>query len=116
MAPSITDCRAKIYAGGSPEVLVVERECSAEGIDDPLPVWLRTSPTRIQVSYNVAFSAPVSAPPVSYVRSSQLGITLATFALRFSDNSIRESKFSVVIICFDTAGWVNIVYYRVVYY
>jgi len=97
MAPSVTGCHIKIYAGQSPETetAVAESDCSPDGAD-PVPVWLSTaSPTKIQVSYETDFTTAYTTPRVNYVQNSpiQLGITLATFAVEFPDG-IREGKFS----------------------
>jgi len=92
MAPSLTGCHVKVYAGHSPAAVVAEGDCSPDGID-PVPVWLSTAaPTRIQVSYRTDFSTTYSTPRVNYVRNSpvQLGITLATFSLHYPDGRCKH--------------------------
>ena len=79
LKPTLSACKARIYAGSR---VVAESDCWAEDVE-PVTVWLSTStPTRMQVSYRVDFTAG-RTPRVSYVSNSPvpLGITLATFAV-----------------------------------
>jgi len=92
MAPSLTNCHAKIHDGHWPETVVAQSDCLAEGID-LLPVWLSTAiPTRIQVSYRADFITADAVPRVNYVQNSPvpLGITLATFSLEYPDGSLSK--------------------------
>lgn len=103
MAPSLMSCRAKIYAGHSPEKVVAQSDCLADDVD-PLPVWLSTeSPTKLHVSFMTDFTTAYVTPQVDYVQNSPvpLGITLATFFVQYPDGR-RESKFLSCYSCGKT--------------
>ena len=94
LKPTLSDCKTMIYDGRR---IVAQSDCSAEDVD-PLPVWMSTaSPTRIQVSYRADFTAD-NTPRVNYVQNSPvpLGITLATFSLRFHGGTSKSKLLTLL--------------------